>query len=792
MGKVIRFILGVLTLGVIVWSFADVARRTIARRAESSEKPVELTVMHWGSSDEDKIDADLCAQFLKDHPQVRINRINGGVGFESKLKTMMAAGTPPDVFYVSPPMLPQLAGLKLIRPLDDYIARERAEGRGAYFDDFYPLLFNAFKYDVATEKTGTGPVFGLPKDFTTAVFYVNVDLFEKAGVKVPYGGWTWDEFEVACRKITDLGKLPEFKDRQIYGANFALWPDTLRHVLWTFGGDYFGPGGFRDVALERPEAQEALNFIRRLRLDEKTVFNPSGIGKEGGQEFFTGNIGMHGPVGRWMVPEYKNVKSFRWDVVPTPYKKPEFASTQMYYTAWSMSTGTKHPDECFELIKFLSGPAGATMQSELGLAIPPLQSIANSPTFLSPPGLPKHHSEIFLEAAKVMRIQQNPPQPEWQRIVGDKITDSIQRGSISTMENAKEIRQTWIAELDSPLRQREWGLVNWKLSLGLTAGIIATVVAALFVKARREKLGAIDRATERAGFGFIGLWMFGFFCLTAGPMVLSLLLSFSQWGALTPVGDAKWVGAANYRQLVVADPTFYQSLRVTIYFVILAVPISQVLALAVALLMNLKVKGITVFRTIYFVPTVVSGVALSMLWLQIFNNDYGLMNTVLKPVAAWMDKTPPDWFGKDAAHWAIPAFVIMGLWGVGGGMIIYLAGLKGIPVSLYEAATIDGAGAVRKLWNVTLPQLSPLIFYNLVMGIIGSFQVFTQAYTMTGAGPGNSTLFYVLSLYRHAFEFHNMGYASAMAWILFVICLVLTGLVFKGSKNLVYYEGLKS
>jgi multiple sugar transport system permease protein len=141
--------------------------------------------------------------------------------------------------------------------------------------------------------------------------------------------------------------------------------------------------------------------------------------------------------------------------------------------------------------------------------------------------------------------------------------------------------------------------------------------------------------------------------------------------------------------------------------------------------------------------------------------------------------------------WAIPGFVVMNLWGVGGGMIIYLAGLKGIPVSLYEAATVDGAGPLRKFWNVTLPMLSPLIFYNLIMGIIGSFQVFTQAFMMTGAGPDNATLFYVLQLYRQAFEFHNMGYASAMAWVLFVIVLLLTMLVFRGSRKLVYYEGLK-
>jgi multiple sugar transport system permease protein len=789
--KLFRYLLATMTGLVILWSFYTVIARGIQHRLALADRPIELTVLHWGSAEEDQIVDTLVRRFEESHPKVRINRINAGGGFESKLKTMIAAGTPPDVFYLSPPLLPQLASKHLIAPVDDFIAQDRKNGGGGFYDDFYPTLFNAFRYDIETQKTGTGPIFGLPKDFTTAVFYINVDLFEKAGVPIPYNGWTWDEFEDACKKITALNGKPGFEGRQLYGANFAIWPDTLRNILWTYGADYFGGGGFKDVALSSPEAQEAMNMIRRTRLDEKIVFNSTGVGKEGGQEFFTGNIGMNGPVGRWMVPQYKDLKAFRWDVVPIPYKSKDFAASQMYYTAWTMSSGTKHPNEAFQLIKFLCGPDGAKMQSELGLAIPPLQSIANSPSFLSPPTLPKHRADLFLEAAKVMRIQQNPPEPEWQRIVDKHAASAIQLGSRTTAEVAENIKSEWLTELASPLRKQKWQPFNWTLILSVTAGLLATTLLILFLKARREKLGHIDRATERAGFAFIAPWLVGFLFLTAGPMVLSLLLSFSQWGALTPVNDALWVGGANYQQIFTTDPTFLKSLKVTIYFVIIAVPVSQVAALLVALLMNQKVPGIAFFRTVYFVPSVVSGVALAVLWLQIFNNDYGLLNTVLRPLAHALQTEPPDWFGRDAAAWAIPAFVIMGLWGVGGGMIIYLAGLKGIPASLYEAATIDGANPLRQFWSVTLPQLSPLIFYNLVMGLIGSFQIFTQARVMTGGGPEDNTLFYVLQLYRQAFEFHNMGYASAMAWILFLICLALTIFVFAGSKKLVYYEGLK-
>jgi multiple sugar transport system permease protein len=575
-------------------------------------------------------------------------------------------------------------------------------------------------------------------------------------------------------------------------------------VLWTFGGDYFGvkesgAPDFRKVTLDEPAAQEALEMIVRTRLKDQTVYNPTGIAKDGGQEFFNGNIGCVGPIGQWMVPRFTTITEFRWDCVPVPHKTAP--ASQIYYTAWSMSSDTKHPDECYDLIKFLCSEEGQIMSAHMALAVPSLKSIAESDHFLKPPGITPHNGQVFLDALEYARLQQVPREAEWTRIVEDKSKESIQLGSVSTMQNARDIGRQWIAELDSPLRQKPWKPMRWDLVMTVTVGAVVTLGAALWWRSRRERLGPLDRAQERAGFAFILPWIIGFVTLALGPMIMSMLLSFTRWNAMVPISQADAVGLANYRQLFTSDAAFYKSIQVTLYYVLLAVPVTQVAALAVALLMNLKIRGITIFRTIYFVPSVISGAALAVLWLQVFNYDYGILNTILSPILKVVGLSPPNWFGvdvtvdppvNDAAIWAVPAFVIMGLWGVGGGMIIYLAGLKGIPGSMYEAATIDGAGAWRKLWNVTLPMLSPLIFYNLVMGIIGSFQVFTQAYIMTGPGPGNATLFYVLNLYRQAFEFHNMGYASALAWLLFLIILGLTILVFRGSKKLVYYEGLKA
>ena len=783
-----RFLLGFIAFAIVAWSFFDVAHRAILAHISEAARPVTITVLHWGDQAEEQVVKNLVAKYQADHPNVQIVRINpGSDNYDSKLKTMMAAGTPPDVFYMRPETMPDLASMKLIAPLEDRFAREPK----SLTDDFFPILLDGFRYNTTTQKVGAGgTLYGLPKDFTTAGFYVNVDLFKAAGVEVPYGGWTWDQFKDDIRKITDLRKKKEYAGRDIYGGFFGLWPDTLRNILWSYGGDFFGPSGFKKLALDSPQSQAALQMIVDTRLKDCTSYNPSGIAKDGGQEFFNGNIGTIGPLGRWMTPRYSSITSFHWDFVPMPYATQKVS--QIFYTAWAMSSQSKNPEASYDLLKFLCGKDGQIQQSRLGLAIPCLKSVAYSPDFLSPPGLPKMNSQAFLDALKVARLQQLPREPEFIRILGDNITKCIQLGQESTMQSAERIQNLWTAELESPLRQKQWPAMPWGTILTITGALLVTVVTALWFKARGEKLGPLDRAQERAGWMFVLPWVLGFVLLTLGPMIASLLLSFGQWTGMTPLSDTAAVGTANYRQLLSADPTFYKSLRVTAYFVVLAVPISQAAALLVAMLMNLKVKGIAVFRTIYFVPSVVSGAALAVLWSQIFNNQYGVLNQTLKPVLRLFGTTPPDWFGQDAQHWAVPAFVIMGLWGVGGGMIIYLAGLKGISASLYEAATIDGAGPLRRLYNITLPMLSPLIFYNLVMGLIGSFQVFTQAYIMTGPGPDNATLFYVLNLYRQAFEFHNMGYASAMAWVLFVLVLVLTLAVFKGSKNLVYYEGLKA
>lgn len=313
-----------------------------------------------------------------------------------------------------------------------------------------------------------------------------------------------------------------------------------------------------------------------------------------------------------------------------------------------------------------------------------------------------------------------------------------------------------------------------------------------------------------AGYLFAGPWLIGFFCFLFGPMIFSFLLSLFKWDGITTFNSqhAAFVWFDNYRKAY-GDEFLWTSLYNTAFYSFFSVPTATCTALILATLLNAKLRGISVFRTIFYLPNVLAGVATIMMWSWLFNPEFGGFNVVLDHtgittlgrllihtvpgLGTFVDRHgipwPPLWLAD--AYWAKPALIIMSLWGAGGSMLIYLAGLQNVPDHLYEAAEIDGAGRVRQFFAITLPMLTPTIFFNLVMGIIGSFQVFTQAYLMTQGGPDNATLFYVLYLYRKAFEDFEMGYASALAWILFTIIMALTLVVLKSSKFWVYYEGEK-
>jgi multiple sugar transport system permease protein len=289
--------------------------------------------------------------------------------------------------------------------------------------------------------------------------------------------------------------------------------------------------------------------------------------------------------------------------------------------------------------------------------------------------------------------------------------------------------------------------------------------------------------TRKPGFWgmvFISPWLLGFLVFTAGPMLASLYLSLCKYDLHTMT----FVGTKNYEVLLTKDPLFWKSLQNTALYALFSVPLGLAGSLGIALLLNQKIKGMPIFRTLFYLPSLVPAVAAALVWQWIFHPDSGILNYGL----AFFGIKGPAWLQDP--NTALASLIIMSLWGIGGGrMIIFLAGLQGISDELYEAASLDGAKGWMIFRHVTLPMLSPTIFFNSVLGIIGSFQVFTSAYVMTNGGPDNATMMYVLYLYNNAFRYFKLGKASAMAWILFAILLVFTVIQFKNSSKWVYYEG---
>ena len=280
-----------------------------------------------------------------------------------------------------------------------------------------------------------------------------------------------------------------------------------------------------------------------------------------------------------------------------------------------------------------------------------------------------------------------------------------------------------------------------------------------------------------AFFLFISPWLIGFVVFTIVPMLASLFISFTDWNILTP---PVWSGTKNF-QTIFSDPLFYKSIQVTLTYTLFSVPLNIILSIFVAMLLNNALPGMRLFRTIFYLPAIVSGVVISVIWLWIYNPDYGLINGFL----AMFGIEGPGWVYDE--NWALPSLIIVSLWGIGTNIVLYLAGLQSISTEFYEAAHIDGANFWQRLIYITLPSMSPVLLFTTLTGIINSLQTFTQAFVMTDGGPNNATNFYAFYIYNNAFVWRKMGEACAQAWILFIIIFILTMITLKVSNGHVHY-----
>ncbi|MBC8134695.1 MAG: extracellular solute-binding protein, partial [Fibrella sp.] len=476
--------------------------------------------------------------------------------------------------------------------------------------------------------------------------------------------------------------------------------------------------------------------------------------------FAQGKLAMY-VSGIWEVPRFREEigDRFDWDIAEFPKGPTGQRGVQVGWSGYAMTSGSKHKPEAWELLKYLAGPEGLGRLAKTGLAQPALSDLANSPLWLD--GQKPRNRKLTIE--QVPYVQFEVLYPNWKEIEAI-ITPKLELVWNKSMTAEQAVKaflppaQAKLNELNSPPKRTP---LNWGVGVAGLLVVATGLVFWVWRGAQQDRKfwggGTHARGEARAGYLFIAPWLIGVLLFLLGPMLVSLLLAFSSWDIISP---ASWVGTENFREMA-RDERFTSSLRATFLYTFFSVPLGVAGSLALALLLNTKIRGQAWFRTLYYLPAVASAVAASLIWLRLFNPENGMLNYLitllhLTPVFEFFQLTDPskgyvNWLGSEKT--ALASLIIMSLWGVGGGMVIYLAGLQGIPQSYYEAASIDGASTWQKFKHVTLPLLTPTIFFTLIMGFIGSFQVFTQGFIMTAGGPNNATLFYVLYLYQNAFQF---------------------------------------
>jgi multiple sugar transport system permease protein len=684
----------------------------------------------------------------------------------SKMLPAIAGGTPPDVSIFDRFLVASYAARGAFLQLD-----ERVQAAGYSAGDFFDAPWGECFY--------AGHPYAVPYDTDVRVLYYNKKAFRDAGLDPERPPRVWSELREYSKKLTK--RRPDGRFDQV--GFVPIWGNVGALYLygWQKGARFMSPDG-RRVTLNDPKLVESLEWIREFVRDygmENLMTLSSGFGAEAQNPFITGKIAMHvADVGELsMIQKYG--ANLEWGAAPCPYADDGVPATWSGGFSLVIPQGPTNADGAWAFCRFILSEPSQRYMATSSNKLPALRAASDDPFFQS--------SAFWRLAIDQMKCSHyRPITPVGAAINGEmyRAVDFVVRGELGVKEALDIATVESQKELDRFLSETGGAPVNWTVVFLALGGVVGLVVLArAWHSYRRIKALRLQRQEAVAGYLFAAPAIVGLVLFTLGPILAALTYSFMHYEILTP---GTWVGGDNYGRLFTTDRFFLTALWNTFYFTVLSVPLSLALALLLALLLNLEIRGRALYRTCFYVPTVVPAVAGSLLWMWLFNAEYGLLNVVLGhlglPEIPWLT----------SKYCSKPALVIMGLWGVGGGMIIFLAALQGVPRQLYEAAEIDGAGPWTKFHRITLPMISPALFFMLVMGVIGSLQVFTQAYLITDGGPADSTLFYVLYLYREAFQNLHMGYACAMAWVLFLMILTLTAVQFLVAKRWVYYEGARN
>jgi ABC-type sugar transport system permease subunit/ABC-type glycerol-3-phosphate transport system substrate-binding protein len=673
--------------------------------------------------------------------------------------------------------------------------------QGVHPEKFFDACWQEASFGQGDERR----VYAVPNSTDDRALYYNEDLLERAGLVDAQGKakppQNWRELKEYAVRLTEFdadGNMTRLGFAPNYGNSW------LYIYGWLNGGRFMSEDG-RTCTLAEPRIVEALTFMVEiydaLGGVEKVDAFQSAFQTGEFDPFFMGKVAMKID-GNWTLNNIADyAPNLRFGAVPAPAPQGKEPVTWSGGFSWAIPTGSRHPEMAFELMRFLNSDRIWTLRHQVSARYAASRGRSYVPSMAPLPHINQHtydalvanNSELptrikdgFLLFADLMSSSRFRPVTPVGQLLWDEHARAYEKAVRHTYEPHEALSRGQASvqkELDRLYVDGTKDQVNWNYAIFAALVLVAALLfAAYWFGGKKDLLHQLRREESLAAYLFVSPWLIGLLLLTAGPILVSIVYSFCRYDVLHP---AEFVGLENYARLFTDDPMFWKSLGNTAYMM-LGVPVGMAAGLAIAMLLNTEAKGMRFYRTVFYLPAIVPMVASAILWIWVLNPEVGLVNSMLRMLGVG---DPPNWL--QSASWAFgskSAIILMGLWSAGSGMIIWLAGLKGIPQHLYEAAEIDGAGPWRRFFHVTLPMLSPYIFFNLIMGIIGTMQIFTQAYIMTEGGPDDSTLFYAYYLFNNAFRYFKMGYASALAWILFLIILALTLLQLKMAPRWVHYE----
>lgn len=760
-------------------------------------------------------------EFERRNPQYRVRVLSMGAGRMNpqKLMTSIVGNVPPDVINQDRFSISDWASRGAFRPLNDLIERDAADPLTPKQSQYYPKVWEEASYD--------GRIYGIPTSADNRILYWNREVFRAnaealtaAGLDPNRAPRTWTELLAYSKVLTKFhpdgrikqaGFLPNFGNSWLYMFAFQM------------NANFMSEDG-RRCTMNTPAAQEALQFIidgyKIVGGYERATAFQSGF--QGGENdaFVIGQVAMKID-GDWILESMaRYAPTMDFGVAPPPvpddrfHKRGAFANETDTFVTWvggfslGIPKGARNVEGAWKYIQFATSTEGRLIEARAqkawqklrGRNYVPRQSgsiEANEAVFREFRPEQERFAAALRQHIDLMPYGRIRPvtfvgQPLWDEHV--RAMENVLFGTLSINDALQRGQDTVQRRLDAFFEKERFPVIDMRLPVFISAAAAVGTGLFCWFFYSRQRLKRLARHEARWAYAFIAPWLIGFLVFTLGPMIASLFFSFTEYNVLS---DARWVGLKNYADLGGMDrENITKAFGNVLFLAGVGVPLGLFTGLAVALLLNSAVRGMRFYRTFFYMPSIVPGVASAVLWIWILTSDpnKGLINALWNgTVSTWFGTPPPGWL--NSPDWAKPSLILMGLWGAGSGMILWLAGLKGVPSTLYEAASLDGATPGRQFWNVTLPMLSPIVFFNAVMGFIGALQEFDRVYIMRpsegSAGPADSLLTPVFHLFTNGFNYFSMGYASALAWLIFAIILLLTLIQFKLAPRWVHYEADK-